>query len=88
MRGKRRLLYGTNALVLTSVVLAILIIVNYLAFKQGGRVDATEGKLYSLSDQTVKTLEKLDKEVEVLAFFKPVGNDRREFQGLITEYER
>jgi ABC-type uncharacterized transport system involved in gliding motility auxiliary subunit len=88
MRGKRRLLYGTNALVLTSVVLGILIIVNYLAFKQGGRVDATEGKLYSLSDQTVKTLEKLDKEVEVLAFFKPVGNDRREFQGLITEYER
>lgn len=88
MRGKRRLLYGTNALVLTSVVVGILIIVNYLAFKQGGRVDATEGKLYSLSDQTVKTLEKLDKEVEVLAFFKPVGNDRREFQGLITEYER
>ena len=88
MRRKRRLLYGTNALVFTLVVLGILIIINYLAFKQGGRFDATEGKLHSVSDQTVKTLEKLDKEIEVLAFFKQVGNDRREFQNLISEYER
>ena len=88
MRRKRRLLYGTNALVLTLVVLGILVILNYLAFKQGGRFDATEGKLHSVSDQTIKTLENLDKDIEVLAFFKQVGNDRREFQDLISEYER
>lgn len=88
MRGKRRLLYGTNAFVFTLVVLGILVILNYLAFKQGGRFDASEGKLHSVSDQTVKTLDKLDKDIDVLAFFKQVGNDRREFQNLISEYER
>ncbi len=88
MRKKQRLVYGTNALVLTLAVLGILIILNYLAFKRGGRFDATEGKLHSVSDQTLKAVGNLDKDIEVLAFFKQVGVDRKEFQDLIGEYER
>ena len=88
MKRKRFLLYGTNAFVFSIVVLGILIIINYLAYKRDVRFDVTEGKLYSLSDQTVKVLNHLDKEIEVLAFFKEVGVDRKEFQDLINEYKR
>ncbi|MGH7800873.1 MAG: GldG family protein [Thermodesulfobacteriota bacterium] len=88
MKRKRLLLHGTNAFVFSIVVLGILIIINYLAYKRDVRFDVTEGKLYSLSDQTVKVLNNLDKEIEVLAFFKEVGVDRKEFQDLINEYKR
>jgi ABC-type uncharacterized transport system involved in gliding motility auxiliary subunit len=88
MIRKRSLLYGTNALVFTLIVLGILIILNYLAFKRGGRFDVTEAKLYSVSDQTIKVLDGMNKDIEVLAFFKEVGVDKREFQDLMKEYTR
>ena len=88
MRKKRFLIHGTNALVFTLVVLGILIVINYIAYKRGGRLDVTQEKLYSVSDQTVKTLQNVNKDIEVLAFFKEIGTDRREFQDLIKEYER
>src|SRR3972149_3284153 len=65
MKRKRFLLHGTNAFVFSTVALGILIIINYLAYKRDARFDVTEGKLYSLSDQTVKVLNNLDKEIKV-----------------------
>lgn len=85
---KRSLIYGVNALVFTLVVLGILVVLNYLAFKRAGRLDVTREKLYSVSDQTIKTIKGIKKDIEVLAFFKEIGTDRREFQDLIKEYER
>jgi len=85
---KRSLIYGVNTLVFTLVVLGILVILNYLAFKRAGRLDVTQEKLYSVSDQTIKTLESINKDIDVLAFFKEIGTDRRGFQDLIKEYER
>ncbi|MCI0454076.1 MAG: GldG family protein [Candidatus Dadabacteria bacterium] len=88
MKRKRFLLYGANALVLSLIVLGILIVLNYLAYKRDSRLDVTEEKLHSLSDQTIKVVNNLDKEIEVLAFFKEVGVDRREFQDLINGYTK
>ncbi len=84
---KRTLLYGTNAFIFTVIILAILILVNFLAYKRGKKVDVTEEKLFSLSDQTTKVLKSLDKEIKILAFFKDIGEDRRQFQELIGRYE-
>ncbi len=88
MRKKRVLIYGTNTFIFVLAVLGILVVLNYLAWSKGGRLDVTREKLYSISDQTKKVLDNLDKEVEVLAFFKEVGTDRKEFQELIGEYKR
>jgi ABC-type uncharacterized transport system involved in gliding motility auxiliary subunit len=88
MKRKRFFLYGTNALVLSLIVLGILVVLNYLAYRRDNRFDVTEGKLHSLSDQTIKVVNTLDKEIEVLAFFKEVGVDRREFQDLINGYTK
>ncbi|HEY6552410.1 MAG TPA: hypothetical protein VI669_03605, partial [Vicinamibacteria bacterium] len=52
--GRRQMRYGANALVFTLVVLAILVGLNYLAFRRAVRWDLTKGQRFSLSDQTTK----------------------------------
>jgi gliding motility-associatede transport system auxiliary component len=88
MKRRRFILYGANAFVFTLIILGILVALNYWAFKRDDRFDVTQEKLHSLSDQTIKGLKGLDKDVEVLAFFKEVGPDRKEFQDLINGYIR
>lgn len=88
MSKKRFLLYGANALIFVLIILGILVALNYWAFKNDNRFDLTRERLYSLSDQTIKVLGGLDTEIEVLAFFKEVGPDRKEFQDLINGYTR
>lgn len=83
----RHFLYGANALILTLLVLAIIVVLNYIAFKRAVRFDVTQKGLYSLSDQTVKVLKNMDKGIEILAFFKEIGSDRTEFQDLIGRYK-
>lgn len=88
MKRRRFILYGANAFAFTLIILGILVALNYWAFKRDDRFDVTQEKLHSLSDQTIKGLKGLDKDVEVLAFFKEVGPDRKEFQDLINGYIR
>lgn len=88
MRRKRIFIHGTNAVVLTLLVLGILAVINYLSWKVGSKIDVTREKLHSVSDQTIKVLNGIDKDIEILAFFKDVGGDRLEFQELIDEYTR
>ncbi|MEQ9618044.1 MAG: GldG family protein [Deltaproteobacteria bacterium] len=85
---KRRLIYGTNMLVSVISICGILIILNYIVLKTDIRVDLTEGKLYTASENTVSVIENLNDDVEVLAFFKDVGMERSQFQDLIKEYSR
>lgn len=85
---RRRLIYGTNALISVLSVCGILIVLNYIFFKSDVRIDMTEGQLYTVSDHTVGVIENISGDVEILAFFKDVGMDRSEFQDLIKEYSR
>jgi ABC-type uncharacterized transport system involved in gliding motility auxiliary subunit len=86
MSRKRIFIHGTNALVLTVLIVGILVVINYLSWKSGMRIDVTRERLHSVSDQTIKVLNGVDKDIDVLAFFKDVGPDRLEFQELIGEY--
>lgn len=86
MRRKRIFIHGTNALVLTVLIVGILVVINYLSWKLGSRIDVTRERLHSVSDQTIKVLNGIDKDIDVLAFFKDVGPDRLEFQELMGEY--
>jgi gliding motility-associatede transport system auxiliary component len=86
MRRRRIFIHGTNAIVLTLLILGILAVINYLSWKVGSKIDVTREKLHSVSDQTIKVLNGIDNDIDVLASFKDVGLDRLEFQELIDEY--
>ena len=66
--GARQLRHGGNSAVLIAAVLAILVALNYLAYRRPLKKDLTTGQRYSLSDQTRKVVGALREEVRILYF--------------------
>lgn len=66
--GKRSTKLGINSIVMTVVVLAILLGINFVAHKNEIEKDLTHEGLYSLSDQTLKLLKGLNQEIQVTTF--------------------
>src|SRR3989304_1231239 len=74
--GRRFTRYGTGSIVTIVLVLAIIVFVEAISAKHHVRVDMTQNKRYSLSEQTEKVLKGLNREVEALAFYskkRPAG---------------
>ena len=67
------------------VVLAILTAINYLAARHNKRWDLTAAKQFSLSDQTKKVLQGLDKPVHIRVFTRT--EDFPRFRERIDEYQ-
>lgn len=65
----RQARYGSNALVLSLTVIGVVIIVNYLAFKNPNRWDLTQDKVFTLSPETINTLQSLKQPVMAQAFY-------------------
>lgn len=78
--------FGSNAALMIIFTLGILIILNIIFAKFNYRADLTAAKQFSLAEQTKKVLKHLDKEVQVIGFFKT----GEEFQAkeLLTEYSQ
>jgi len=83
--SKRSLKYGSNTFLLIVIVLAVVAMVNFLSAKHHQRFDVTEGKLYSLADQTISVLKGLKKEVKVLAFYRE--GTGQELRDRLREYD-
>jgi len=65
----RQARYGSNALILTIAFLGILVVVNYLAFKNTKQWDLTEGQSNTLAKETIDVLKNLKDPVVAKAFF-------------------
>jgi ABC-type uncharacterized transport system involved in gliding motility auxiliary subunit len=83
--GGREARYGTLAVVSAVIVLAILVALNYLASRHNKRWDVTAAKQYTLSDQTRKILEGLQKPVAIRVFAD--SNDFPRFRDRLDEYQ-
>ena len=77
--------YGTVAIVSSVVVLAILIAVNYLGVRHNKRWDLTAAKQFTLSEQTRKILDGLQKPVAIKVFAQP--DDFQRFRDRLEEYQ-
>jgi ABC-type uncharacterized transport system involved in gliding motility auxiliary subunit len=67
-------------------VFAVITLVNFLAARHHKRFDLTENKAFSLSEQTIKVLESLPREVILTAFFREVEPTRQKLDDLLAEY--
>ncbi len=65
----RQARYGSNALVLVLAVLGILIVINYLVFKNPYRWDFTQDKEHTLAPETINVLKSLKQPVVAEAFY-------------------
>jgi ABC-type uncharacterized transport system involved in gliding motility auxiliary subunit len=77
--------FGTVAIVSVLVALAILVVVNYLGVRHNKRWDLTAAKQFTLSDQTRKILEGLQKPVAIKVFAP--STDFQRFRERLDEYQ-
>jgi len=61
--------YGSSALFGTALAVAIICMLAFLSTRYSKRFDLTEAKVNSFSEQTLGLLDRLDKDVQVTAFF-------------------
>lgn len=77
--------YGGKAGATVLLVLGILVLVNFLNIRHHGRMDLTENQRYSLSDQSLKVIENLQGEIQIIGFFRGAAG-RLRFEDLIKQY--
>ena len=83
---RKSFLYSGNLLLVVVLVLGILVVVNYFLSKNHARTDVTASKLHSLSDQSVKVLKALKRDISVKAFFREGNYSRGAFESLMKIY--
>jgi ABC-type uncharacterized transport system involved in gliding motility auxiliary subunit len=67
----RQARYGSNAVVMGLAFLGIIVVINFLIFKNPKRWDLTESGIYTLAPETIDTIDSLTDEVTILGFFTP-----------------
>jgi len=84
--NRRSTMTGLNVALMTILLLGIISLVEAISAKHNTRLDLTEGKRYTLSDQTRKMVGGLAKEVQVTAFYRADQPDRRSAEDLLRQY--
>jgi len=84
---RRTVAGGVNAALSLLALLGLLVALNYLANRHHLRRDLTANRFYSLSDQTRRVLSQLDREVEVIAFYRSGDPDAEAVRDLAKEYD-
>ena len=83
---RRSFLYGGNTILITVLVLAILVLINYFLSTHNYRADLTAAKIHSLSDQSLTVLKNLKTDVSVKAFFREGNYGRGAMEELLKLY--
>ncbi len=85
LRGRKARAAGASlGYILT--VFAVLVLVNFLAGRHHARIDTTENQAFSLSEQTIKVLQGLPREVTITTFFRDGEPAGQKLQDLLKEY--
>jgi len=82
----RSIRYGANMAVMLVVFLAILIIISAISIRNKKRIDLTKTGRYTLSDQSIKIIKSLKRDVETLAFYRQDQRTRQAMFDLLQEY--
>jgi ABC-type uncharacterized transport system involved in gliding motility auxiliary subunit len=77
--------YGTSAILSSVFAIAILALLAFVANRYPQRFDWSEQQVHSLSDQTLKVLGALDRDVDVLALYSPL--DAAPVRELLDRYD-
>ncbi len=88
----KRFQIGVNVLIQVVVILAILVMVNYLAFRHYKRWDFSRNQKFALADQTRTVLKNLEEKARIIVFFAadprmPGAEVYGDLENLIKEYQ-
>ncbi len=86
----RSSLYGGNTLALAALFLGVLGLLNVLGARRHERWDLTASKQFSLSDETIKVIEQVNRPIQITGFFSNEQADagrKTELADLLREYQ-
>ncbi len=90
--NKKSLKYGSNSIILIVAVVVIAVIINLLVGLGDFKWDLTKDSLYSLSDDSKKILDAVNKDVTIYGLFDdgeiPGGSQYKELINLLDEYKQ
>lgn len=78
---------GVNVLIQALVLVAIVLMVNYVSFRHFKRWDFSRDRKYELSTQTKNLLKNLPKPVQAIVFFSSAAEIAPDVNSLLKEYE-
>jgi ABC-type uncharacterized transport system involved in gliding motility auxiliary subunit len=78
--------YGSNVVITILLALAILVLINFVSAKHFKRLDTTQNKVFSLSEQTEKILKELTQDITVTGFYTENHYRRKSTQDVLNEY--
>ena len=79
--------YGINTSIAIALVIGIVIFIEAISFKHHRQLDLTASKRYTLSDQSIKVLKSLEKDVKVIGFFNETqSSEAQSFMDLLEQY--
>lgn len=78
--------YSTNALIYGAVIIAIVVLLNFIAGRDTKQWDMTSNKRYSLAEQSVKAIARLKSDINVYLFYRDIPEVRRHFSDLMKQY--
>ncbi len=85
--GPHRLAIGTNVIIQVLLVIAIVVIVNGISFRQFKRWDLSRNQKYALAPMTRNLLGSLEKPVKAIVFFPTAQALYADVTALLREYE-
>lgn len=86
--GRRQARFGSLSVFVTAVLLGILVAVNVAASRSSASADLTRAGLYTLSPQSVHTVQQLRSDLTITGFYRPdQASDERQMQDLLARYE-
>ena len=84
---KLTLKYGINTGIAIILIIGIIVFIEAISFKHHHLFDLTASKRYTLSDQSIKVLKSLEKDVKVIGFFNEAQRGEQEaFNDLLDQY--
>jgi ABC-type uncharacterized transport system involved in gliding motility auxiliary subunit len=88
--GSRQARFGTNLVISSIALLAIVVVVNYIVYQASTQttlsVDLTENKSNSLSPETIRTLHTLTAPIEIRAWFSPSNSGWDSTMAMLDKY--
>ena len=86
IKNIKQILFWINKLLIVILILAIIVLINYLGAQYNKRSDFTATKLHSLSDQSISILENLKTDIAFKCFFREGNYGRAAIENLLKLY--
>ena len=87
----RKFIFSCNTLLIILIALAVTVVINLLAARFSYRLDLTQNKIYSLSEQSIQAIRELNKQpsrIKIYAFCQTGDPVRDVLRDLVKQYQK